>query len=458
MASRWPRLVPLLAFLYLPFIGGGLITDDFAHVVHLTGLDSTVRVVDAPDTFGFYRPATQASIAAELAVHGNPAAMRATNVLLHGACIALAFVVAQLVLGSAFGAGLAALAFALTPKAHPIAVLWISARGELLMALFSLASIAAWITWTRRGGWTWLVAAAAAYALALLSKETATLLPLLLLLTPRAERSVGSRLAAVAMLIAIAAVIYAWRTHSGALTPFSGDEHYNPTISATLWIRTAINYAGRVVVAPLALLVMLSVAALIDRRRSRLTSARAPAAGTYSILIDRDVIAFAAAFVVIFLAPVLPIRLRSELYLYLPVFGVCLLAGWLALLFQRMNPRFMAVAIALTILTVGGYQAVRSLAIHRDLVFADKLVSAIRSSTDLAGRSGHAIVIPADAETERFLQDSVGGYLYLVLQHALPRTRLTGDVEYRGNPPRQADVRLACAYQNGAAVVISRAP
>ena len=235
--------------LYLPFIGGGLLTDDFAHIVHLSTIESPARLIDGPDAFGFYRPVTQASLAATPGLHGNhPSQARAFNVVLHALVIAMAFIVARLVLESPFAAGLAALAFALTPKAPSIAVLWISARGELLMALFSLASIAAWIMWTRRGrGGGWLPPLAA-YGLALLSKETATLLPLLLLLTPRSERPLAARAAAVTGFIVLALVIYAWRSQTGALTPFAGDEHYSPAISVALWLRNAINYAGRMIV------------------------------------------------------------------------------------------------------------------------------------------------------------------------------------------------------------------
>src|SRR5688572_8956064 len=223
MALHWPRLVPLLAVLYLPFIGGGLLTDDFAHIVHLSTIDSPTRLLEGPDAFGFYRPVTQASLAATPGLHGNhPSQARALNVAVHALVIAMALIVARLVL-SPFGAGLATLAFALTPKAPSIAVLWISARGELLMALFSLAAIAAWIVWTRRGRAWWLAAALAAYGLALLSKETATLLPLVLLLTPRSERPFAVRAGAVTGFVVLALVVYAWRSQTGALTPFAGD-------------------------------------------------------------------------------------------------------------------------------------------------------------------------------------------------------------------------------------------
>jgi hypothetical protein len=446
--------VPLLALIYLPFVGGGLLTDDFAHIVHLSTIDSAARLIDQPDTFGFYRPVTQASLAVTPGFDGShPAQARALNVALHAGVIALAFVVARLVLHSTLAAGVAALAFALTPKAPSIAVLWISARGELLMALFSLASIAAWIVWTRRGEAWWLAAALATYGLAVLSKETATLLPLLLLLTPRSERPLVARASAIAGFIVLALIIYIGRSQTGALTPFAGDEHYSPAISLTLWLRNATNYAGRMIVAPVVLVVVLGLA--------RLTGTRRPVpSGSYSILVPLDVLAFAAAFVVLFLAPVLPIALRSELYLYLPVFGVCLFAGWLGgLLFSGIGPRSMAVAVAVSIVALGGYQIARARDLQRDLRFSETLVTTLRSSPQLTDADRSVLLVPADRRTEQSLQRAIGGYLYVVLQYALGGPPRAGAVQYGGEPQRQADVRLTCIYREAdGTVVISPGP
>jgi hypothetical protein len=437
------RLLPLLACLYLPFIGGGLLTDDFAHAVRLSTLDSTARLIDRPDAFGFYRPVTQLSLAVTPGLDGSHAAQaRALNVALHALVIAIAFVVARLVLLSEFAAGLATLAFALTPKAPSIAALWISARGEILMALFSLASIAAWIVWTRRGRAWWLAAAVAAYGLALLSKETATLLPILLLLTPRSERPFSVRAGALAGFVVLAVVIYAGRSQTGALTPFAGDEHYSPAVSVALWAGNATNYAGRMMAAPFALVVLLGLARLMDKRRD------APQ-GSRSYLIPVDSLAFAAAFVVVFLAPVLPIALRSELYLYLPVFGVCLFAGWLGSLGRLTVAPATIAAAALYLFALGAYQAARARDIHQDLVFSDRLVNALRSSQKVATGSGRVVVTPADPMTERHFRDSVGGYFSLVLQHVRPGTTLTGDVQYAGTPLQPVDIRLASSYDNG---------
>jgi hypothetical protein len=447
------RLIPLLASLYLPFIGGGLLTDDFAHVDHLSHIESGLRILDSPDTFGFYRPVTQASLALLPGTRGQrPSQARALNILLHASVIALAFLVARLVIQSDFGAGLAALSFALTPKAAPIAALWISARGDLLMSLFSLAAIAAWILWTRGGRWTWLAAAAIAYLLALSSKETATVLPLLLLITPRSERTWQSRAAGGALLVAIAAIVYTWRLHVGALTPFSGDAHYTLIAPLARWMRSTTNYSGRMLTAPIALLALLGLASLAKRESA---SGLKPA-----LYGETRTIIFAAAFVVTFLAPVLPITLRSELYLYLPVFGVCLFTGWLAaLLFQRVDHRLLTAAIVLYVLGFGGYQAARSLEIHRVLVFSEHLLAALRDDRQLAGREGQLLLVPSDAVTERRLKDAVGGYLHLALRHAHPDTRLTAAVQYTGEPPHQADVRLMCAYrQDQGTVTLSPAP
>ena len=59
------------------------------------------------------------------------------------------------------------------------------------------------------------------------------------------------------------------------------------------------------------------------------------------------------------------------------------------------------------------------------------------------------VLVPADEVTERFLRDSVGGYLHVVLPHALGNTRLTGEVQYRDQPHLSGDLRLLCQYADG---------
>ena len=85
-------------------------------------------VITQPDAFRFYRPVTQASLAIELAVHGDrPPLFRAVNIALHAAVLAMALVVARLILTDSLSAALAALAFALTRRRRPRAA---AASGE----------------------------------------------------------------------------------------------------------------------------------------------------------------------------------------------------------------------------------------------------------------------------------------------------------------------------------------
>jgi hypothetical protein len=204
------------------------------------------------------------------------------------------------------------------------------------------------------------------------------------------------------------------------------------------------------IVAPLCLLVLLGLARLINRHRSR-------PAGPHPSLVRPDVIAFAAAFVVAFTAPVLPIPLRSELYLYLPVFGVCLFAGWLSrLLVSRIERRPLVIALGLYVAGLGGYQVARSMDIHRDLAFSEKLVSGLRG---WANSEGVLVLVPSDDVTERFLRDAVGGYFSFVVQRATRNPRVTGAVQYRRDPARQGDLRLSCTYRQGVpSLIISPAP
>jgi hypothetical protein len=290
-------LLPLLVGLYAPFLGGGFLTDDFIHLDRLADVDSITTLLTTPDGFGFYRPVTQASLKLDTVVFGRHAAgFRAVNLALHAGVIGAAFLVARLVLPRPLAAVLATIAFALTPKAHPIAVLWISGRAELLLALFSLIAVAAWIVWSRNGRARWLVVAAAAYIVALGSKETALLLPLLYLATPSATRPWRSRLGAVTMLLGFAAVIFVWRSSIGALTPFSSDEHYSMATGVARWVRSARNYAPRIAPAPVALLVLVGAAGFL-------------AAGRRALRVDAmreqvPVGVFSLAWLAVFLAPV----------------------------------------------------------------------------------------------------------------------------------------------------------
>lgn len=446
-------LIVVTALSFAPFLGGGMLTDDFVHLSEARETGGLVRSIVAPDPFGFYRPLPQLSFVVESGVFGHaPAVSRTTNLVLHLAVICAAFLLARLLLGTDLAAFLATLAFVLTPKAHPIAVLWISARSELLMALFSMIAVCAWIAWDR-GGPRWLLGAAGlCYLLAFASKETAALLPLLLLVTPTGQRLfVGRRLAAAAAIAGIGVALLALRAYVGALMPVSLDAHYNLATPIFRWSRNARNYLWRALPSPGALLAVAGLA--MWQYVGRVFRAGPPGEDSSEPPEPRAgaLALYAAAWFVVFIAPVLPIVARSELYLYLPGFGFCVLAGYLVERTIRgaARVRLAIVAVVVYVAALGGYQISRSAALHEDLSFSARFVSALAQSKWIGASPGPWLLVPDDAVTERFLRDAIGGYLDIVLKRALGLPVIGGAIGYRGEPiPAHAGL-IACVYRDG---------
>lgn len=117
----------------------------------------------------------------------NPMAFHLLNVLLHAVCVVIVFDVLHLlplpegegtrtILPAAIGAAVFAV--------HPIqveAVAWISGMNNLLAGLFSLACIAAYLRFVGGGRRSWYAVAMVAFVLALFSKPTALVTPLVIL-------------------------------------------------------------------------------------------------------------------------------------------------------------------------------------------------------------------------------------------------------------------------------------
>jgi hypothetical protein len=159
-----------------------------------------MHVVDP--SHGYYRPIVTASFALDARWSGaHPFGYHATNVALHAAASVLFL---ALLRGLAMGpwpslAG--AIAFAVHP-ALASAVAWIPGRNDSLLAVFALA---AWVAFARdaaRPSVRWRTAHLAAFGLALLTKETAVVVPLVcvahaLLVGPGGEARGGRSRAAI---------------------------------------------------------------------------------------------------------------------------------------------------------------------------------------------------------------------------------------------------------------------
>lgn len=181
--------------LYLPTLSYDFVREDKAQIVHrsnskisdifLPGLQASVPSGLASEgETGCYRPVTALSFLLDRKVaRTNPWYFHLVNVVLAAGSAVLVVLIVWELLHSGVWAGIAGLLFATHPS-HVEPVAFVSARAELLTALFlSFAGFALLRSFRKRNRRWWLVVPFG-YALALLSKESALLFPLLVLLTP----------------------------------------------------------------------------------------------------------------------------------------------------------------------------------------------------------------------------------------------------------------------------------
>lgn len=173
-------LPSLCVLLYFPSLYYDFVYDDGTAVVDNPYIKSwsywsqmlTKDAAHISDPVNYWRPVYSISLALDYSLWGlNPIGFRLTNILLHAINTALLFSLGRK-LQNATGALLSSLLFAF----HPIqtfAVSGISQRADLLAAFFALLSLQAFFS--RR-----MVPFATALILALLSKETSMVLPLVL--------------------------------------------------------------------------------------------------------------------------------------------------------------------------------------------------------------------------------------------------------------------------------------
>ena len=186
-------LLALLAVVYLVYSGSlrfGFVYDDIFQIVGNERLDSPRYI---PGFFtqhvwahvsgtgaNLYRPLFLLWLFANNQVFAHEAfGWHFTSVLLHVVVTLLVFILMSKLLRNELAGLLAAALFAL----HPVqveSVAWVSGVTEPLCAVFFLAACLTYIRFREGAGWHWLALSITCYAGALLSKETAAVLPLVL--------------------------------------------------------------------------------------------------------------------------------------------------------------------------------------------------------------------------------------------------------------------------------------
>jgi len=164
-------------FVYLPALTTWFVSDD-AYVLtivrRLDGLHHPLGYFELGFFEKYYRPLAFLSQAIDWSIWGVDATgFHLTNICLHAANAVLVYVIGRQLTDSA-GATVAALLFALHPASHE-PVYWIAGRFDLLATFFVLLSALL----LSKDGSTRYVIGLGAFALALLSKESAAALPII---------------------------------------------------------------------------------------------------------------------------------------------------------------------------------------------------------------------------------------------------------------------------------------
>jgi tetratricopeptide (TPR) repeat protein len=170
---------------YLPTLWYGFVWDDRYAIVGNPSLQSWKSLgayfwgtVDPAVTM--YRPVTAAFVTLEFHLFGLQAwGYHLTSVVLHALVCAMVYRVALQLCESKAVAMFASLLFALH-AAHLEAVAWVSALAEPLMMAATLAGFGFYLNYRKERKGMWLAATCASLFLGLLCKETAIVLPLLI--------------------------------------------------------------------------------------------------------------------------------------------------------------------------------------------------------------------------------------------------------------------------------------
>ena len=197
----WILGLALLAFaVRAQGLFAGFVFDDAFGIQQRVAADwshlSAILTTDQSSLFGsnFYRPVLSVWYELWFLVCGtHAAAWHLISILLHIACTLLVFRLALRVFspqrassGRAgdpiFAAWFAAALFAVHP-AHVEAISWASAMGDPLFTLFMLLSVLAFLRWMKQGSVAWWAASLLAGAACIFTKETAVVLPVVLLAT-----------------------------------------------------------------------------------------------------------------------------------------------------------------------------------------------------------------------------------------------------------------------------------
>jgi hypothetical protein len=308
------RVVPWLAGLallaiYLPDVGHGFVRDDFSWIRNsiVTGPRDVLRLFSRDN--GFFRPMVALTFALDHALFGlQPRAYGLTNLFLLLLAAAAVWALGRSLTLSAGTALFAAALWVFNPHGIPMALLWISGRTSLVLTLFAVLAA----TLVVRGR---PLAAGLATFLALLSKEEAVVLPLVLFAWAGLWSGSGLAWNTRRALTRSWPALLAWapyfvlRAQTRAYLPGTAPSFYRPSIEPALVLQNVLEYADRSATFAAVVLILLG---LLAWRRPRLEARH------------KGLLVLGGLWLVAGFALTVFLPLRSSLYACFPSVGVAL--------------------------------------------------------------------------------------------------------------------------------------
>ena len=181
--------IAIFATYYYSILRGGFIQLDDMNLMNRLLNNPSFVLKDLLFPLGvssYYRPMIELSYWLDHAVWFDMASgWHLTNVILHVLNTWLVFLVSRIVLANAVedretAAFWSALLYGLNPLATE-AVCWVSGRSELILALFMLSSFSLYLVYKLKGSYRYLLLSAMLYFLAAETKESALVLPVIII-------------------------------------------------------------------------------------------------------------------------------------------------------------------------------------------------------------------------------------------------------------------------------------
>jgi hypothetical protein len=350
-------MLAFTALLYAPTLRFGFVYDDHLQIVQNPLVHSwrfvpevfrshVWEALDPGDAGNYYRPLNVLWFRINDALFGlRPVAWHATAILLHVVAVWLVYVLARRLSGKLLVALFAALLFAVHPMRHEV-VGWISGTTESLWSVLFLLAFLAYLR--SREGARWMVFSCAFYAGALVAKETAIMLPVVVFAHAAIygngadtgePRLLGRRLSSAIKTAAIYAPV-AMAYAAARIAVLHGFTHTPSTLSWKAFLLTlpsVLLFYAKQWFFPIQFAESYGHPAWLH---FDLVHVLLPAIGLVAIValvwfwrstLGQREVMFAAAWLITLLLPSLdlfvfpPGELAHDRYFYLPSFGVCLL-------------------------------------------------------------------------------------------------------------------------------------